>query len=110
KLRFYTKDQQLAKPEELVYRSYLNPDDHTQIISQPRYQNQLQQLALSYGQSNEKLTNTIETTAYTEKDIVDVVNSINGGEKKDNNVHRTKPIRFFAGVGVSESNLKYSGD
>src|SRR5579872_52938 len=38
KNRFFVKDNALAKPEELIYRTYLNPNEVTQIVTQPRYQ------------------------------------------------------------------------
>jgi len=110
KLRFYTRELQSAKPEELIFRTYLDPNNASQSITQPRYQNQLQQIALKYGVSNEKLTKSIEGSEYTEKDIVNVVNRINGSENQANNIQKAAAVRFFLGAGVSEGSLKYAGD
>jgi hypothetical protein len=110
KNRFYVKDNASAKPEELIYRIYLNPADVTQSITQPRYQNQLQQFALKYHQSNDKLTAIIEKAGYNENDITDVVNVINQSTSKTDRANRAKPIRLFAGVAINDASLKYSGD
>jgi hypothetical protein len=110
KNRFYIKDNTLSTPEELIYRIYLNPNDVTQSVTQPRYQNQLQQLALKYHQGSDKLTAIIEKVGYNESDIMPVVNIINGSITKTNNPNKAKPLRFFAGAGINGASLKYSGN
>ncbi len=110
KNRFFIKDNTLAKPEELVYRTYLNPNEVTQIVTQPRYQNQLHVLALKYGQSTDKLTAGIEKTGYNSNDLIVIVNSINQFGPTVANRNNAKAVRFFAGAGVIAGSLKYSGD
>jgi len=110
KLRFYIKDRSSGKPDELILRTYLDPDNSTRIVTQTRYKNQLQQLASKYQVSNEKLTKIIEGSNYTEKDIIDIVSKINEAENRLNNIRKIAPVRFFLGAGINRSSLKYSGN
>jgi len=109
KNRFFVKDNALAKPEELIYRTYLNPNEVTQIVTQPRYQNQLNTLAIKYGQSTGKLTAAIEKTGYNGNDLTIIVNTINQSGPTGSSRNKLRPVRFFAGAGIIAESLKYSG-
>lgn len=109
KNRFFIKDNALTNPEELIYRTYLNPNEVTQIVTQPWYQNQLNILAIKYGQSTGKLTAAIEKTGYNGNDLTIIVNTINQSGMAVSHGNNARPVRFFAGAAIIGESLKYSG-
>jgi hypothetical protein len=110
KTRFFIKERTEAKPVELVYQVYLNPADVTQIVNQPRFQNQLYLLAQKYKPNDNKLTGRIELTEYDQPGIEAIINAINGIGKQTHRAGDAKSTRFFAGLGVRRSTANYEGN
>lgn len=110
KIRFFIKDRNDTKPVELIYQVYLNPADVTQMVNQPKFQNQLYLLAKKYEPGDNKLTEKIELAEYNQPEITAIVNAINGISKQTLSTGHIKSTRFFAGLGISRSNTNYVGN
>jgi hypothetical protein len=110
KTRFFIKDHADKKPEELIYQVYLNPSEVTQIVNQPRFQNQLYLLALKYAPDDHRLQRKIELTEYDQPELLAVVNAINRFTPQQVRAAAVKSTRYFAGLGVSRSMASYRGN
>ena len=105
KTRFYIlKSGGNSAIEELLYRPYI---EDGKIKNAFLYANQLLGLVNQYGVYSSKIESKLKTSQYEEKDILHVIRYINGitVTKKA----KTMP-RFFAGLSVNQSQIKYSGD
>lgn len=110
KTRFYIKDNNDSKPDELIYQVYINPADLTQTVEQKKFQNQLYLLAVKYDNGDEKLYKKIESADYGQPEIKAIVDKINGMTGRAAKASGAGSTAFFAGIGVLKGSASYSGN
>jgi hypothetical protein len=77
KTRFYVVENTANKPEELIYRLYMLPDNPILQKSQNIYMAQLYALAQKYNAATESLKQQIENSKYELYDLRDICSKIN---------------------------------
>ena len=110
KTRYYILDNTADKPAELIYRVYYSPDNLTYVQTDNTYRVQLQTLAQKYNVNTPRMQVDLSTAQYSESDLVKIVQVINGN--KNNKQFTPKKrfgIGFYAGVGVNDNNLVFTG-
>lgn len=110
KTRFFIRDHSDKIPGELIYQVYLNPSEVTQIVNQPKFRNQLYLLAMKYAPDDHKLQRKIEQAGYDQPEIIAIVNALNGFTLQQSKATAVKSTRFFAGLGVTRSTARYTGN
>lgn len=105
KKRFYLKRVDVETPYELLITRHLDPKYRTNIISRDRYRGQLAFELNSHNVATNYFREDLSDLEYTDADINKIVSIINGNVAKP----IKKGTRFFAGVGMVNSELSYSG-
>lgn len=105
KPRFYVKEENEKEPVELMFYSFYDVNNGSQIINNPKYQTQLLLLSRKYGAQIEEFK--LERVLYNENDIVKVVSLINHYRKEKS---KYRPFTFYVGGGVSSLATKYDGE
>jgi hypothetical protein len=103
KTRYYLQDREQSVPVELVMNLY---SDLGNIVVERIY---LRQLLLQMRKHIPGLSmrdENINRTQYTEGDLLEVVSKINAQHYEK---HALKSLKFFAGIGVNQSSIKYTG-
>ncbi len=108
KRHFFLLDAGDPQPEELVYQAYYNPDESSSIHHINRYRGQLQFLAQKYAVNNGNLDKQILAADYREPDLANIVQTINGSTGPQFKTQNLAGSRWFAGIGVNYSNLKFT--
>jgi len=128
KKRFVTVEKRNGRPQELTYHYYVFNAIQNSLNG---FRNQLLEYAQDYHVLNDKLLDQIQNAEYTEKEIVALVNAINGEnalvEKADKKVlkekakkealpkpvdvtlTKTNVVRAFAGAQINSASLTYTG-
>lgn len=109
KTRFYLKETGQIQPYELVYHAYYNKDQSEVIQYVRRFRAQLVDLAQRTGTVDESLGRRITQGDYSESDLRKIVQNINGISSTDFTTANLFGVRFFAGVGVSYTQSKFTG-
>ena len=107
KLRFYIADDTEAKPEELKYLMYLNPENNGNVTTRTLYQGQLSLLA---GNHHVDISGMLSGLKYDEHDLVRVVAKINGGENSLSIQNKQPSIRYFAGLAAGINTLTFKSN
>lgn len=108
KERFYVLDAKKSTPEELLLvKSLQDMQEETQTI----YRKQLVRLANTYGTYTSNLEARIQSVAYTESGLKNVVAKINTNStstvKTENG--NAKSSTYFAGIGIMQVRISYTG-
>ncbi|WP_026462201.1 hypothetical protein [Adhaeribacter aquaticus] len=108
KVRFFLKQQNAAKPEELIFRRYLTNNGKTEVTNTKIYAAQLWNVANAHNQGTPELKRQVEFAQYTESDLLKIVSRINNISKQElaNSKVTSSKTRFFAGVGINKSSFK----
>jgi len=110
KLRLFVSDKGNT-PIELSYKSYYNPEQIEQQITQKRYTVQLMQLASEYGSGSESFNQQINNTDYNEYAISRIVNKINGTkEEKKSDKNSKKVFQPYVGLALNAAKIRYTGE
>ncbi|RZK15408.1 MAG: hypothetical protein EOO43_15150, partial [Flavobacterium sp.] len=105
KTRFYVRKKDDKEPIELLFYSFYNPDNTSQIIYNSKYQTQLLFLFREYGVEIEDFI--LERSLYDEDDVVRLVSLINGYKKVKS---KYKTHVWYAGAGLAHLSTKYFGE
>ena len=109
KTRYYLLEREKEYPEELIYRVYYSLENHSDLVTENRYQSQLDHLALKYNLNNNKFETQISSCSYTETDLVKVAQVINGNTDKQFTPVRNSGSRWLLGAGVNSSVMSFEG-
>ncbi len=109
KNRFYELEPGDSQPQELAYHVYISTDESSSIKYVNRYRYQLQYIAQKNNVSDNKLATTLAQSHYEEADMLSIANIINGGGTKQFVSKSQFGSRLFAGLGVSNNNLQFTG-
>jgi len=105
KQRFFITESDL-RPTELIYHAY-KPGEGSSIQYVTRFRVQLENIAQKYGAITEALNKEILETDYTESGLVKIVQMINGGSSVQFTQVNHSGARWFAGLDVNFSSLKF---
>ncbi|HEY4322452.1 MAG TPA: outer membrane beta-barrel protein [Mucilaginibacter sp.] len=108
KRRFFIQEAGELQPEELIYRAYYSADISSSVQYINRYRNQLEYLAQRYAANSAKLSEQILEANYNEPDLIKIVQIINGSSSQQYASPSLTGSRWFAGAGVSYSDLKFT--
>ena len=108
KNRYFLKQEQEAKPQELIYRRYLSSNDKLKVVMVTDYRVQLWYAASAQNQTLPELKRRIENADYTESDLLPIVSRINNKSKQEltSNKSTSSQFRYFAGLGINRTLLK----
>jgi hypothetical protein len=110
KLRLFVSDKGNT-PVELSYKSYYNPEQTQQQITQKRYTVQLMQLASEYGVGSDSFSRQINNTDYNETPILGIINKINGViEGKNSGRNAKKVFQPYIGLALNAAKIRYTGE
>ncbi|MDB5134287.1 MAG: hypothetical protein JWP37_890 [Mucilaginibacter sp.] len=107
KSRFYLLGAGQTQPHELIYHAYYNQDESSSIRYVKRFHNQLQNILQQDSINSDKISSEINQSNYSETDLTKIVQTINGNSSKQFVTPRLFGTRWFAGLGVNYSNLKF---
>lgn len=111
KTRFYIKNNEDPVPEELVYHVSIDNNEGAKVREYNTYQDQLIQVAIKNGASVDKVRELAATASYSQKELVKIVETINGGSDDHTfqKANHYKKTRFFIEGGVGRSSFKFTG-
>ena len=96
-------------PTELIYKQFRNPDDVVYIIDVDKYKLQLYNIASKRNLLTERNEKALRTLRYKKDDLIKLVSNINGVNVNTNISSGVKGYRLYAGVGINNTSLRYSG-
>lgn len=105
KPRYFLKESGEPLPQELDYHAYQNPNESSLVKYSRRYRIQLQYAAQKYNAG--AVAGRISQSLYTEANIRKIVQAINGNSSTQFTTQRLFGTRWFAGLGVNYSQLKF---
>jgi len=108
KSRFYVETYLYPVPEELIYHAF-NDDagESTSVKFIKRFRAQLIFISQQYHKNTTDIENQISQANYNERDLINIIQLINGNASKQYSSASLVGIRWFAGVGINFSSLKY---
>jgi len=109
KPRFYLLEAGETQPQELIYHAFYNPDMSASVQYIKRYRIQLENLAQKYNVNTKIVNDDILQLTYAEPDLIKVVEAINGPQSSQFTSDKLVGTRWFAGIGVNYSNLRFDG-
>ncbi len=108
KERFFISEDN-STPRELNYHAYLeyNDDQGKNVLKEQRgYRAQLNYYAIKYQQGNAALIAAIQHSGYTEDDLAQIVNKINGTKNSSPKLLTSRAgARFLAGIAINSSEI-----
>ncbi|MBS1500781.1 MAG: hypothetical protein JST32_01880 [Bacteroidetes bacterium] len=105
KLRYYLLQQGNARPRELEFHAYYNPDVSASVRYVNRYRVQLQFAAQQAGAASREIEQLIQRAGYN-GDITNVVSKINGSSSLPAGSRKANGLRWFAGAAILDNTLK----
>lgn len=104
KTSFYIQSPKDSVPALLVYsktevNGYIRPNE--------KYKNQLTTLAIENGTTEQSLLDRIKNVNYQHKDLVKIVNLMNGQTETSQSADRRNSYRIFVGAGSSIPSFSY---
>ncbi len=110
KPRFYLLEAGETQPQELIYHAFYNPDVSASIQYITRYRNQLENVAQKFNVNTNTVNEWLLKSNYTESELIKAVQAINGSSSVQFTPPNLSEIRWFAGIGISYSNLNFEGN
>jgi hypothetical protein len=108
KSRYYLLEKGEQQPQELTYHVYNDPSESpsTQFIT--RYRGQLLYVAEKYAMKTPQLERQVSEAKYKVNDLLKIAEAINGSTDQQFSAPAQNNNRFFAGVGLNYSSLKFT--
>jgi hypothetical protein len=110
KRHFYIQENFNSKPEELIYKKYMN-EDKTHISEKAIFRNQLNRLANSYKVAG--LDSKIERCGYTLKELRAIIRVINGEDinsATETEKKKKEPLQVMIGGGAQYYSFSFGGN
>lgn len=107
KNRYYILEHGSTEPQELDCHLYVDASEVINYVT--RYKIQLQGIAQKNNINNDKLSGWIRSANYTEHDLLKIAVALNGGNVSQSIEKSNFGTRFFAGAGVSCTDLAFTG-
>jgi hypothetical protein len=109
KSRFYLLEAGQNQPYELIYHAYYNLDESSSINYVKRFRTQLQNVLQKNNINDNRISNNINQSNYSETDLTRIVKSINGNSSVQLTPKSLSGIRWFAGAGANYSKFIFTG-
>ena len=107
KPRFYLMEAGETQPQELIYHVYYNPNESSSAQFVNRFRTQLQYSAQKYGAGISRIKGEISQSNYSQKELIKIVQEINGSSSQQFTTNQLSGTRWFAGLGANYSNLRF---
>ena len=108
KPRYYLLENGDTHPQELIYHAWYNISESAAIHYVTRYQGQLTYFKQKYKVNSDKLDEQILESRYVEPQLVKIIQIINGPSSQQFTPKSVFGSRWFLGIGVNYSNLKFT--
>jgi hypothetical protein len=107
KSRFYILEKSGSQPQELIYHAYYSSEESAYVKYVTTYRGQLEDMAQRYAVKTSQLDQKVLEAKYTESDLKKIVRMINGPSSQQSPDQSLGGSRWFVGLGVNASSLKY---
>lgn len=111
KTRYYFKEQNGEKAEELLYYVFRHPGITNKLTSHQVFREQLSGLLEKFNTGVEKSI-SLSRVDYNSDEIIRIISLINGGQEKlahgETNLVKKEKFRFYVSIGAISSNAIYA--